>query len=86
MRFLNNIAIKMLNKYQSATKDSGHRCIYYPSCSEYSKQCYMKFNVFKASFFTGFRIIRCNPLFKGGYNPVPLTRTEKKELKKKKEN
>lgn len=73
--------IKLINKYQESTKYSAKRCRYIPTCSEYSKQCYQKFNFFKASFLTFYRIIRCNPLSKGGYDPVPLTKAEKK-LKK----
>ena len=78
---MNKLMIKLIEKYQSTTTNSKKRCRYVPTCSEYSKECYEKFNFFKASFLTFFRILRCNPLFKGGYDPVPLSRKEKKEAK-----
>lgn len=81
LRKLNEIAIKLLNKYQETTKDNKKRCRYTPSCSQYSKECYITFNFIKASFLTLFRLFRCNPLFKGGYDPIPLTKQEKKEIK-----
>ena len=79
---LNKQAIKLIKKYQE-TKDQtigSGRCKHYPSCSNYSIECYEKFNFIKASFLTAFRIIRCNPLSRKVYDPVPLTRKEKKEL------
>ncbi len=39
----------------------------------------MKFNFVKASFLTLKRFLKCNRLFKGGYDPVPLTKEEKKQ-------
>ena len=82
---LNKYAIKMIKKYQE-TKDStigSGRCKHYPSCSNYGIECYEKFNFVKASFLTLFRIMRCNPLTKKTYDPVPLSKKEKKELKDK---
>ncbi|MBR0340432.1 MAG: membrane protein insertion efficiency factor YidD, partial [Alistipes sp.] len=38
-------------------------------------ECYKRFNFFKASFLTLYRIIRCNPWNKGGYDPVPEMKT-----------
>jgi len=78
---MNKLMIKLIKKYQQATKNGNKHCRYVPTCSEYSKECYQKFNFFKASFLTVYRIIRCNPLSKGGYDPVPLTRKEKREKK-----
>lgn len=49
----------------------GSNCRYSPSCSEYGITALKKHGVFKGSFFTVRRIIRCNSLFKGGYDPVP---------------
>lgn len=76
----NKWVLKLLNHYQSDISSStSPKCRYYPSCSNYAKGCYEKFNFFKATFLTLKRILRCNPLFKGGYDPVPLTKEEKKE-------
>lgn len=82
---LNNYVIKLIKKYQSSkdqTIGSG-RCKHYPSCSNYGIECYEKFNFVKASFLTIIRILRCNPLTKKTYDPVPLTKKEKKALKEK---
>ena len=71
--------IYLYRRYYSPTRPAC--CIFVPTCSEYAKECYMKFNFFKASFLTAYRILRCNPFSKGGFDPVPLTRKEKKEKK-----
>lgn len=77
--FLNKIAIKLIKQYQK--KDRPHRCRHIPSCSNYGLECYQKFNFLKASFLTSYRILRCNPLSYKIYDPVPLTKSEKKEQK-----
>lgn len=46
-------------------------CRYYPTCSEYSKRAIEKFGATKGLYLTVKRILRCNPLFKGGIDPVP---------------
>ena len=42
------------------------KCIFYPTCSEYSKQAFEKYGFIKGVFLTIKRIIRCNPFSKGG--------------------
>ena len=49
----------------------GKNCIYTPSCSEYGIIALRKHGIFKGSFLKAKRILRCNSLFKGGYDPVP---------------
>ncbi|MBQ3253759.1 MAG: membrane protein insertion efficiency factor YidD [Acholeplasmatales bacterium] len=79
----NKIPIKMIDWYKKSISPSlSPRCRYYPTCSEYARGCYEKFSFIKASFLTAKRLCKCNPLFKGGYDPVPLTKLEKKELEK----
>lgn len=79
---LNTWAISLIKKYQKNKELIGSgRCKHYPSCSNYAIGCYEKFNFIKASFLMVYRIIRCNPLTRKMYDPVPLTKAEKKELK-----
>lgn len=83
---MNKLFIKLIDIYQKARKNDGkHYCRYLPSCSNYAKEAFQKFNFFKAFFLSIFRIIRCNPLFKGGYDPVPLTKKEKQLRKQRTE-
>ena len=75
--FLNRLAIKLIKFYQK-NKSNYKRCRHIPTCSNYGLECYEKFNFIKASFLTGYRILRCNPLSKNIYDPVPLTKEQKK--------
>ena len=78
----NKFAIKLIDLYKSARKNDGKsHCKYLPSCSSYARESFSKFNFFKALFLTTWRLLRCNPFSKGGYDPVPLTKEEKEELK-----
>ncbi|HOT95908.1 MAG TPA: membrane protein insertion efficiency factor YidD [bacterium] len=45
-------------------------CRYQPTCSEYAYQAIEKYGVIKGCIKAFFRILRCNPLFPGGYDPV----------------
>lgn len=77
----NKLVIKMIDKYKSdISPHLNTECRFYPTCSQYARGCYEKFNFFKASLLTTKRLCKCNPLFKGGYDPVPLTKQEKLEL------
>ncbi len=49
----------------------GNNCRFYPSCSDYSKECFEKFNLFKAFFLSIKRILKCNPFGSSGFDPVP---------------
>ena len=48
----------------------GIHCKYYPTCSEYTKQAIEKYGFFKGGFLGFIRILKCNPLSKGGYDPL----------------
>ncbi|MCL5072202.1 MAG: membrane protein insertion efficiency factor YidD [Actinobacteria bacterium] len=45
-------------------------CRFYPTCSEYAVTAVGKYGVLKGSIKSIYRIIRCNPFNKGGYDPV----------------
>ena len=45
-------------------------CRFYPTCSNYGIDAINKHGVIKGGLKTCWRIIRCNPWNKGGYDPV----------------
>lgn len=46
-------------------------CKYVPTCSEYALEAYEKYGFFKGTRLTVWRLLRCNPFSKGGYDPLP---------------
>jgi len=46
------------------------QCQFFPSCSEYAKIAFQKYNSLKAFYLTAKRIIRCHPWQKNHFDPV----------------
>ncbi len=46
-------------------------CRFYPTCSEYALMAVRKHGAIKGLVLAIKRVLRCNPLFRGGYDPVP---------------
>ena len=60
---------------------SNGACRYYPTCSQYALEAIEIHGVLKGTFLPLCRILRCNPFFKGGYDPVPPKKNKNKENK-----
>lgn len=61
--------ILFYKKYISPMKTT--KCPYFPSCSDYGLEAIRKHGVMKGGLLAVWRILRCNPFSKGGYDPVP---------------
>ncbi len=46
-------------------------CRFRPTCSNYALVAIQKHGAFLGSIMAFFRLMRCNPMFSGGYDPVP---------------
>lgn len=68
MRYILIKIIKFYQKYISAHTKA--HCKYIPTCSEYAIESIKIHGAIKGSALALFRILRCNPFSKGGYDPV----------------
>lgn len=50
---------------------SRHTCLYEPTCSEYMLRCLNNVGVVAGIVLGCWRLLRCNPFSKGGYDPAP---------------
>ena len=62
--------IRFYQQYLSALK-GGTTCRFVPTCSAYAIEAITKYGALKGSALALWRILRCNPFSKGGYDPVP---------------
>ena len=46
-------------------------CRFTPTCSEYAMQAISMHGALKGSLLAAWRVLRCNPFCKGGWDPVP---------------
>ena len=46
------------------------RCRYYPTCSAYAVDAIRSYGVLRGLVLAGWRLLRCNPLSDGGFDPV----------------
>ncbi|MGN0533401.1 MAG: membrane protein insertion efficiency factor YidD [Eubacterium sp.] len=51
-------------------------CRYTPTCSQYAIEAIEIHGIFKGTLLAVRRILRCNPFFKGGWDPVPPKKTK----------
>lgn len=52
-------------------------CRFLPTCSEYAQVAIRQRGVMVGGALAVWRLLRCNPLFRGGYDPVPCSHDEK---------
>ncbi len=63
------IPIRLYQKYISP--GLGHNCRFTPTCSAYAIQAIQVHGCLKGLLLAAWRIVRCNPFGRWGYDPVP---------------
>lgn len=76
---IRRILIAAIRSYQRTISPSrGATCRYLPTCSHYAIEALETHGVVKGILLSVWRILRCNPFSKGGYDPVPLHQHKEK--------
>lgn len=70
---IKQIMLCLIRFYRRALSPYKWRCYcrFYPTCSQYALEAIEKYGAWKGGKMALFRILRCNPFSKGGYDPVP---------------
>jgi len=69
---LRRVLTYMIRFYQKHISPSLPRtCKYYPTCSQYAVEAIKKHGPIKGLGLSVWRLLRCNPFSRGGYDPVP---------------
>ncbi len=68
---LKRACIALIKSYQTLLAPYfGHSCRFTPSCSQYTLDALEKYGLIRGLGKGIWRIIRCNPFFAGGHDPV----------------
>jgi len=70
MKKLMLILLQFYKNYLSPGRFGLKICRFEPSCSRYTAEAVEKYGVVRGLLLGGWRVLRCNPLSKGGYDPV----------------
>ena len=65
------ILVAFINLYQLLPGPWHNSCKYIPTCSNYGIEAIKEYGSLKGGYLTIKRILKCNPISKGGYDPVP---------------
>ena len=79
-KLVKKVLIFLIKTYQMTISPwfSHGACRYTPTCSQYMLEAIEIHGPIKGVALGILRILRCNPLFKGGYDPVPPKKEKSK--------
>jgi putative membrane protein insertion efficiency factor len=67
------LLLSLIRLYQETLAKGvpANTCRFHPTCSHYGYQAIYKYGVIKGGWLATWRVLRCNPFNRGGYDPVP---------------
>ena len=71
--FLQSAMLRSVDFYRRAISPykGGPSCKFGPTCSQYAKTAIQRYGAIRGTRLAAWRLMRCNPWSKGGYDPVP---------------
>lgn len=80
---ISKLLIKLIEFYRKNISPAKLPCCRFtPTCSAYAIEAISTHGAIKGLALSIWRILRCNPLCRGGYDPVPPKRVRIKRVKK----
>jgi hypothetical protein len=74
MSFSQKFALALLRGYKWAISPMfPPACRYVPTCSEYAMEAVAHHGALRGSALAAWRLLRCHPFARGGYDPVKIT-------------
>jgi putative membrane protein insertion efficiency factor len=75
-RLPSRILLALVRFYQSAISPTLlPACRYVPTCSEYAAEAVERHGAMRGVMMAAWRLLRCHPFARGGFDPVPLPRS-----------
>jgi putative membrane protein insertion efficiency factor len=73
-RFPKTLLLTLLRGYKWALSPFlPPACRYVPTCSDYAAEAIERHGAFRGSAMAIWRVLRCHPFVRGGYDPVPMS-------------
>jgi putative membrane protein insertion efficiency factor len=69
---MKGLVLRAIRAYQrNVSPGRPPACRFQPTCSHYGHEAIERYGLAKGLWLTAKRLLRCNPLSRGGYDPVP---------------
>ena len=69
---MSRVALVLINFYQRWISPLlPPACRFYPTCSDYAYEAIARYGLIRGGGMATWRLLRCNPFCKGGFDPVP---------------
>ena len=69
---MSRVALVLIHSYQRWISPLlPPACRFYPTCSDYAYEAIARYGLIRGGGMATWRLLRCNPFCKGGFDPVP---------------